>query len=352
MINWEDTTRVDRFSFELVDPFNLDMSRGVLDGVVTDDCSITLGYYTDTRISASIRVVGGGYVPNSLVRIHHYVDAWGYHNELGTFFVVGTRASSSSDGADATEFDLASMLSRVSDDKLESHFSIAARANSNDVLAELFRRYNVDFRIDPSAVNKRYDSVKLYKRGESVLSVVFDICDNAGNRLDVDGHGIAVVSRYLAAGEREPSFAYRADVRNSLIVGEIEESSDFYSTPNRAVVEFVDGDYEVGGVADVAASAATAYGKRGRRVTEFATLDDLEPRSVGQAAARARERLDGLDDVQVELALRSLYVPLNSGEVALILQGGRERACMLKNRDVSLAPGMECSDTWKVVRDG
>ena len=45
-MDWLDKTRIDTFSYELVDPFNINSSRGYFEGVISDSPSLTFGYYT------------------------------------------------------------------------------------------------------------------------------------------------------------------------------------------------------------------------------------------------------------------------------------------------------------------
>lgn len=348
MTDWKDATRLDRFAFEMIDPNDLSVSRGLLDGVVLSDSRLVYNYYSDTRVAGSLKVVGGSYVEDSLIRIHHYVDEWGYHDELGTFFVNRDETVSRS-GAEASAMKLSSMLTRISDDRFTWHYAIPAMRYSKTVLADIFDRFGVDCSIAASCANARYSTAKIYEIGDSVLSAAFDVCDMMGARLDVDGRGVATVEPYVAPSAKSPVLVYDAGAPDSIMYGEAKVTSDYFSVPNRAVAVYKEGDVEVSGYADVPSTSRMSRGRRGRRVTELIDLDELSPATSAQAAQVAKSRLDGIGDEQVEIEFDAFYAPMRTGDVATVRIGGLERKAMLKSRDVSLAPGMPTSNTFKVV---
>lgn len=348
MTDWKDTTRLDRFAFEMLDPNDLSTSRGLLDGVVPRDSRLIFNYYSDTRVSGNLKVVSGNYVEDSLIRIHHYVDAWDYHDELGTFFVNRDEAVSKS-GAEVVNMKLSSMLTRISADRFTWHYAIPAMRYSKAVLADVFDRFGVDFSIAASCSNARYGTAKIYEIGDDVLSAVFDVCDMMGARLDVDGRGVATVEPYIAPSAKSPSVVYDASAPDSIMYGEAKVTSDYFSVPNRAVAVYKDGDVEVSGYADVPSTSRMSRGRRGRRVTEVIDLDELSPATSAQAAQVARQRLEGIDDEQVEIEFDAFYAPMRTGDVATVRIGSKQYKAMLKARDVKLAPGMPTSNTFKVV---
>lgn len=340
-MDWKSTRRLDRFEYELVDPNDIDTSRGFLAGVVS--CSITLGYYTDTRAQASLEFVDGEYIENSLIRIHHYVDEWNYHNELGTFF-VDEITPSFSNGANAYSVEMSSMLARVSEDYLPNNLAVPTRKSTNELLKELFNNYGVDYSFK-TGIGSTYNEPTVYEVGENVLSVMFEIADKGNCRLEVDGHGIVNVESYVSPSDRS-----QIDVIDeTMLFGEIVETSDFYSVPNRAIVHSKQNDTVVSGFADAPSSSPTARSRRGRRITKVYSVNDLKPFTNSQASAQAKRYLDNIDDVSTEIEVNSIYIPLIPGEVVNLVYAGEEHNAMLKSRELSLEPGMPCRDTFKVV---
>lgn len=345
MTGWAGTRRKDRFTFEMVDPFDLSASRGFIGGVDLSSAEVTYGYYTDSRVSAGFDAVDPGYIEGSLIRVHHYVDEWDFYEPLGTFFV--REAAQRRGCAEVTSFSLASTLTRISDDFLVQHYAIPAGAYAKAVLADLLGRYNVDHSISASCGDSRYAQAKVYEFGENVLSTVFEVCDKMRARLDVDGYGTATVSPYVPPSARAPVFTFSQE--NGTIVGDIEETSDLYEAAGRAGVVAKDGDSEVSGYADVAASSPASYSRRGRRKTVIYREDELSPFTKGEAGARARRYLDDGGAEAREYAFESVYVPMSAGDVAEIVIGGEPRKAMLKSRSVGLSPGMTCRNTFKEV---
>lgn len=345
-MDWADGKRRDRFIFEQIDPNNLDAPRGWLDGVLLRNCCITQGYYTDMRVSATIVAVDPGYVENSLIRIHHYVDAWGYHAELGTFFVESSEPTVS-DGHEAVSFSLVSMMARVSDDRLVAHYPIPQGRYALTALRDLATRYGVDLLIADNCPNARYSKTALYEFGESVMTVFFEVADKTNARLGVNGHGAMTVTRYVAPSARTPVFEF-SDA-NGTIFGSVKITSDFFSTKNRAGVMAKQDEAEVMGYADLPSSSPMSRPRRGRRVTVVYNDDELSPFTRAAAAGVARSHLneDAAEDREYEFD--GVYVPMCEGDAATVVLAGVSHKCMLKTRDVPLSPGMVCSYVFKEV---
>ena len=83
-IDWRDQTRKDVITFQMVTPTNVDKVYGELEGVDLSGSSLTASYYTDTRTSGKVRVVGGNWVRGSMIRVIHSIPEWNYKKELGT----------------------------------------------------------------------------------------------------------------------------------------------------------------------------------------------------------------------------------------------------------------------------
>lgn len=346
MTDWMDAKRQDRFAFEQVDPNDLDAPRGWLDGVVLRDCGITQGYYTDMRESATVVAVDPGYIENSLIRIHHYVDAWDYHAELGTFFVESIEPTVS-DGHEAVSFSLVSMMARVSDDRLVAHYPIPQGRYALTALRDLAGRYGVDLSIAGNCPDSRYSKTALYEFGESVMTVFFEVADKSGARLGVSGHGAMTAERYVAPSARTPVFEF-SDT-NGTIVGKVKITSDFFSSTNRTGVIAKQGEAEVMGYADLQSSSLMSRSRRGRRVTVTYNDDELSPFTRAAAARVARSYLDEDAGEDREYEFDGVYVPMRDGDAATVVLAGVAHKCMLKTRDVPLSPGMVCSYVFKEV---
>lgn len=345
MIDWDDSTRHDRLVFELIDPNDLGASRGWLDGVIRRDSSITYAYYTDTRSSCELAVRACNYLESSLVRVHHYVDAWGYHNELGTYFVEDDDLGVDH-GVESGVLHLGSRLIAMRDDSWVRHYSIAAGQYAKDVLAAIFDEEGLAYRIAASVRDYRYADANVYEFGESVISTVFDICDKAGAWLGVDGHGTVLIDPYIVPSLRAPVHEYGPQN----ILGKIEVSHNANTMPSRVgVIHKESDDVEITAYADVPASSPAARSRRGRRITEIVDIADMSPATYERAGQIARERLANATSEDTEYRFEAMYWPGHEGDAVTLRIGGVGIPCMVKTLEVSLAPGLTTSVSLKGV---
>ena len=88
LMDWRDLTRKDRIIVQQVNPANIDAVMGELEGVELSASSLTAAYYTDTRTSGKLKVIGEGWRRGSFLRVVHQVPEWNYSRELGTYIVT------------------------------------------------------------------------------------------------------------------------------------------------------------------------------------------------------------------------------------------------------------------------
>lgn len=345
-MDWYDKTRQDRFIFEMVDPFDLDKSRGYLDNVIVDSCQITQGYYTDTRISAKLEVADHNYIDYSLIRIHHYVDNESFHEELGTFFVASRTRDENQTNKES--FTLTSMLDRISDDVLTYNYVVAQNKTAHEVLKDLFEKFSVPYSLEPGINNKTYTSSTVYEVGSSVLSTIFDIASDAKLRIDVNGHGVAIVTNYVEPKSKTSVFDF--NFQNGTINGEVSKSNNPFDAVNRVLVVSSQSDQSAIGYSDVDEASKIAYGKLGRRNVSVEQISDLSPFSNAGATEKAKTLMGDYEQDPAEYTFSGLYFPSNVGEVVTIaLRNGEPVKAMVKNRDINLSAGMICDYTLKEV---
>lgn len=344
-IDWNDSSRADRLAFEQIDPNDLEASRGWLDGAVRRGSSVTYSYYSDTRAGGQLEIADANYIESSLIRIHHFVDAWGYRAELGTFFVTGSDLSFRH-GAYFGTLDLKSRLAAMDDDRWTRHYSIAEGRYAKAALAAIFDEEGLAYRIAPSVRDYRYAAANVYGFGERVLTTAMEVCDKAGARLGVDGHGTVTVDPYVPPSERAPVWEYGP----SNVVGPVKVTTSALSMPGRVgVVHKTSEDAEITAYADVPATSPAARSRRGRRVTEIVDVADMSPATFERAGQIARERLANATSEGAEYEFDALYSPRREGDAVELLLGGERLKCMVKTLDVSLAPGLPTRVTLKGV---
>lgn len=344
-MDWMDRSRIDRFTYEMIDPFNIDTSRGYLENVVSSSTMITHGYYTDTRVSAKITVADHNYIPYSLIRIHHYVDDENFHEELGTFFV--SSISSSTEYVKEDTFNLVSMINRISDDVLPWNYSIGMNKSALNAIKDLFSKFGVSYSILAGCGDKVYSSAVVYGVGESVLSTIFELASFCGNRLGVNGHGTLTLSPYSVPSSKTPVFEFND--HNGTVIGAITKNNNPFDSVNRVVVSAEKNEQKVTGYADVDNASAIAYSKLGRRKAVIETVNELSPFNGSQASLKAKSLLASYEQDPAEYSFQGIYTNLNPGDVVTIGIDGQYKKAMIKNKEFTLDPGMACSYTCKEV---
>jgi hypothetical protein len=348
-MNWKDQNRIDEFHFLMVDPHNLDVVRGELSNVKLEDCSITQGYETDTRISGKVSLLSGSYIMNSWIRIVHEVRKENYRNELGTFIPINP-ASKTSSGAKIDSYDLQSVLWALKSDLCPFHFSIGAGAYALDAFDRICDNCGRAYIHAAGVNNYRYTTSKVYEMGDSYLDDLFDICSASGNRLDVDGHGRITISKYTSPRYITASWDLDYDDPKSMITSDgIETSSTDYDTPNRAIVIYQNDNVEIYAYADAPSRYIFSSAQRGYVTASVHQVSDMSPATKLNAQAMANRYLEeGLTGV-TEYKLTALYFPAKAGETLNLTFGGNTHHCLIKSIDPINLKSMTMGLTLKEV---
>lgn len=341
---WLDKTREDRFVYEMIDPFNLSISRGYLHNIVSGSGKLTFGYETDTRVSGSFEAVDSGYEANSLIRIHHYVDAYDFHEELGTFFAK--KDNENKNGILVENFTLTSMLSRVSDDSLFSNYPVNAGTSTKEVLSSLFSLFNMEYSIDSSCNNMLYPSSTIYTVGTGVLELLSNIASNQYSRLDVDGHGTILIKPILR--HKNKPISERLFQNDGIILDSIKINDKKFDILNRILVTSTVDETTVYGYADMPATSPVSYARIGRRNTKQQNISDINPFTSAQASSIAKTEIKEYEREPDEYVFRSLYFPFTMGEVIeLNFNNGTIAKGYMHSRTIDLSPGMICDNTLR-----
>ena len=351
--DWGDPRRTDEIRVYMVCPTDLDRTYGELTGVDLSGCSIEAGYYTDTRVSAKLTVVGDAWVRGSFLRVVHRVPEWGYENELGTF-VVTNDAATRENGVWKYELTCQSVLYGLSTDLLSWPVTRAkgssAVAGMKYILDTCKRRY-----VNRGAKDKRLGSALVMETGKSMLSHLFKLCQQAGDRLDVDGHGRVTISPYVRPAAKEPRLTIDVSDPRGTSYGGLKRSTDWLSSVGRVTVSCRYSETvkkgkksktvsrEIVAHADASAMDHRGSAVRGYLVTDFRSLSDMKPRTKAQAQKLANRYLRDSSPELVEWELDSAYMPVWQGDVVELLvpdgddQYSGRRKCLVKSLSVDLA---------------
>ena len=325
MIDWRDPARRDVIRFQMVDPNNLDIVYGDLTDVQLGSSSITYGYYTDTRYSSGISFLkSNNYVENAWVRIIHDVPAEGYSNELGTF--IPTSPSEQRKGAVIVSLDLQSPLWGIKEDLITAKLSIG----KNTSLLEAIRRVCENCN-RPYLLKNPNDTITtkavVYDVGESNLKILHDLCDQTGNRADIDGHGRLIIEPAPNHAAVTPTWTLDYDDPRSMIIeGTVKMESETADLPSRVIV--VNGSSI--GYADLPDGGSYSAHQRG--YIKASKQEDKTATSKAKAEAAARAYLDSATKAVV-WSMETLYFPCRCGDNVTFVLDGEKHVCMVQGID-------------------
>lgn len=334
----------------MIDPHNLDIVRGELEHLILSGCSISYGYYTDTRMSAKISTLGSNYIPGSWIRILAKTDD--QELELGTFVVDGKPEITYKDGEAEYSYSLQSVLWALSEDFCLWHYSIGAGAYALDAFKHICKIVDKSNLKLPGAKNYRYSAAKVYEVGESFLSMLHDLCRTSGNRLDVDGHGRITIAPYFLPGQISSKYTIDSDdPETMLLAGTISRSVSNDSVPGRALVIYTSGENEIAAYAQQLPTSEYSSDFRGYMITKKYNVSDLAPATYARAQELAKSYLDqAAETVQVKCS--ALYFPCSPGECIDLVLFGEKRKYMIQSIDPLNLETMIMGLTLKEVKNG
>ena len=333
-MDWLDQKQRHEVVVQMVTPQDLDTVIGELDGVDLSGSSVSASYSTDTRTSGKLRVVGDGYVRGAWLRIVvRYPDS-NYERELGTYVVAGEPYKL---GGHVYDYELQSLLWAYSKD--ECPYPLTVGANEWAMAAAKYEcgSFATDF---SNASDIRLTDAVAYESSVNRLRRHYDLCAMAGNRPDVNGHGVFTAEPEDTA--RTPEFTISLTDARGIAHGDIERESDFLTRPNRAGVSYSwndDGEHRI--YAHMDATGPTSPQARGYVVTELHTEEDMNPPTQARANEIAKQMVSDFTET-VTWQLRCRYLPIWEGDWVYLDVGDRDpvysgiRTCRVDEIDIDL----------------
>ena len=334
---WRDPAFVPDLKVVMVDPHDLDRTRGTLEGVTK--VSLTEGYYSDTRISGSITTIDDNYAYGSWLRV--IVDG----KEVGTFGV--SHIDASQDGEKT--YELQSVLWMLSGDIAYELYTIGKGCKLATAVTQVCKRAGMTAVFSKGYINKKYTSSKLYEQTDSRLSILNDICNSAGNQLGVDGHGRVTVQRYVTPSQRTVSWVLDPDDPRGIILDPgYEETDETGDASNRTVViaDAQSGKKRICQYVDPPTSSPVSFNKRGWRKTAVHVVTELSPWTAARAKAMARQYLADDSSRGITRDISTMYFPCKSGQI--VTWGKSSKKYMIQTVDSDLEE-WTCKITLKEV---
>lgn len=348
-MDWRDLKRTDRIIVQQLNPSGLDSVIGELDGVDLSGGSIDAAYYSDTRTSGKLDVIGDGWQRGSFIRIIHEVPEWGYSNELGTYIVTDDGAEREN-GIWRYSLTLQSMLYALDLDRLVKPWTIAKNAMAMTAAQQILAQ--TAFESVFSGNDYKVKSAQVLESGTSRLSALFSLCQMASNRIDVDGHGRIQVKRYETPASKSPVWRIDlADTRGIALDG-LSRSTDWLELPDTVAVAHKYSDTagsktverEINAVARVGSGSQHSAAVRGYSIVDFRDVSEMSPRTAARAQQLANAYLVNDSRELVEWELTTTYLPIWEGDVVeLVVHDGDinyqgARKCLVKSISLDLAP--------------
>lgn len=352
-LDWKDLTREDKLTFLMVSPTNLNEIYGELDGVDLSSSSLDAEYYTDTRTSGSLTVVGDGWIRGSLIRVVHSVPAWGWTRTLGTYIVTNDEAKREN-GVWKYELTLQSMLFGLSTDLLVRPWTVAKNAMAIKAMRDCLNAAAFKHTIVSGANDYKLKTPQVMESGTSRLACLYSLCTMANDRLDVDGNGCVTVSKYVNPASKVPSARIDLSDPRGVAFDDLTRSTDWLQMVDIAAVSFKYSDSvkkgnktetvqrEINAYAKVSSSMHQAHAQRGYTVTDFRSVSELTPQTAAQAQKLANQYLKENAPELVEWELTTTYLPVWEGDVVeLVVHDGMEqykgiRKCLVKGVSLDL----------------
>lgn len=340
-----DGERIDHLRVECINP--IDYTH--VGWLSATGATITEGYYTDTRIQGTARVLDAeDFTPLSMVRLIHEADFRGgehYRSVLGTFFAMRSSDSWKS-GAHETELELKSVLYGMSKDPAPYEMTLAKGSFAKDAFNDICNHCNRK-RLSDGANNKKFGKNETLELGDTRLSWLHQLANLSGNRLDCDEMGLVTLTKYLSPSGRAPSMKLPYNSPLVLASG-ISRDSDFMEVPMRAIVTWEhsydasipdgvyksdytdsDGVFHAKGSkkykkktekkriidwADVSTGNQAHINRRGFRVATWHAEDDLgDSKATAQAMAKAYIEQESIPSVKWSIETR--WFEVNEGDV-------------------------------------
>lgn len=346
MIDWRDLDRTERVRFVQVSPTDIDAELGELEGVDLSSATIETAYYSDTRERGAVSVIGDGWQRGAFLRVYIDVEEWEYTRAVGTYIVTSEKARLER-GAWIHDLELQSVLKGLATEKLPRPWVIAKNASAKKAISENLAAAARPWH-DLGANDAKLKTPTVMETGTSRISALFALTNATRNRLDVDPMGYVTVAPYSAPRTKAPSFVFDLDDPRGIMEDVLELTSDRLEMPDQVIVAHKYSEKsggktyqrELDAVAYVPEGSHQSRAVRGYTVSDFRSVDDLQPKTAKAAQDLAQDylRRDGVE--QIEWNIRCHYLPLRGGDVVTLEVPSGEyagtRHCLVKTTELNL----------------
>lgn len=326
-----------------VDPYNLADVRGELPDVTGG--TLDLDYYGDTRMGSRLTAMGGGWDGTSALRYVHTVSDWTgelLRETLFTGYVTNVDVN-----GEQRSYTLSSTLHGLETNVASGGMSLSKSSKAKSAMAAVLNSAQRPHRFAPDATDHLYGSAVVFDAGTPYLSILFSLCDAAGDRIDVDEDGVVVIGRYSPPSTRMPDWSCDTSDPRGTVLGDVSYSDGSLVTPERVIVRAEDGDRAITATAIAPAGSPSRHSVRGYCVDAFYRMDDLSPFTREAAQSLASQLLSQGLVPERGCAHQMMYRPLREGMVEQLTHDGETRRWQVSSASLDLG-----SWTWTLNMRG
>ena len=318
------------FEYEMYDPW-LRSPRGMLEVV---SCSISEGYYTDSKARADVECDAESWFENSALRVWHTARlAGGSVREcLGTF-VPDEVSETRERGARTLSLSMMHPIDKMATDLRCGDVGVAAGTEVSEWVRTRIEDSGCTAAIDPALAGRTLPTSWVWGHGESVLSVVDAAASAAGCVIGAEPDGSVSMRPYVAPSRKSPAWELPASAVTSA------SRATAGDVCNRVVVAAESDGARLSAWATVDPSHPWAFQRLGRWFAK-SYEERVEPFDQATVQALADHYMALNDDVSRKWEVSCLYFPCRCGEVVVAELGGERVAGMVQQRELVCDAGM------------
>lgn len=331
-MDWENTGYSYNVDVLVVDQRNVEIILGSLSGVQLEGLTITENYYSDSRIQAKVSTIVGesesdGYIQNARLRIIMSIPLRAWTEELITGYVSDIDLTYQSGYAKRT-YTIEGTLWGLLNHKIGKSLAIASGSTLRDVIVkQIMPQTRMQYSLS-NFLDHRFNSAIVYEAGSNLSTVLFETTSGY-DRVNNDGHGTIVISKYTAPSNMTPTKTLDFHDSRGLLMAPLSYNDTSYSAPGRAIVTTTvskdkgDGKTEqvtISGYYDAPASDRTSIEQRGYIIARSDSWnrsgDNPSERDLAQ---EAKNNWQSAQDKGIEWTVDTVFGDYHTGEVINII---------------------------------
>lgn len=324
---WKDPAYVPELKVQMVDPWNLEVSRGELSGITK--VTTTEGYYSDTKVSGSIETIGDNYIAGSWLRI--IVDG----EPVATFGAQFIKPTQAPECAKKKTYTLQSVLWMLDADINADLVTIGQNTKCSTVISSIGKTVGKTVTFSPGWRDSLYQTAKVYERTDSYRKILADICSKANDQLGADAYGRIEIAPYTAPASKTSAWTIDADDPRGVVLSPgYDDDDETGNAYNRTlVIATGSNDQTIVASSDAPASDPVSSAQRGWTRTAVHQVSDMTPSTQARANQLVSQYIPDDRSRGITRSCTCLYFPVVGGDVIDWVQDGKRSRYLAQTVD-------------------